>query len=187
MQRCVFRILGKRPLLMHNPAGMSHVDGAPSRKQVPLPAEEAERSAYRLPSGQLYLKGEAFRGSLLKAASGYRIAKTSAKTVFAAGVFILEEECPLVHPKTNKPLHDYVIDTRRAVVQGNGVLRSRARVNEWATTVNIEYDEEIVTPEIILRFFRRAGQFVGVGDQRPGAPKTPGQFGTYAVELVRDK
>lgn len=186
MRECSFVVTGKRPLLMHNCAAMCAAQEGPKRKSIPTPEEEAERSAYRLPSGQLYIKGEAFRGSLLKAVSGYKIKKTSAKVVFAAGVFLMDEECPLVHPQTGNPLTDYVIDTRRAVVQGNGVQRSRARVNAWRTRVRVEYDEEILTPEIILQFLERAGQFVGVGDQRPGAPKTPGQFGTYTVALERN-
>lgn len=183
MKTCSFTVTGKRPLLMHNAAGMNTSEQSPKRSNIPTPGDEAERSTYRLPSGQLFLKSEAFRGSLLKAVTGYKIKKTSAKVVFAAGVFLLDEECPLVDPATGEPLTDYLIDTRRAVVQGNGVSRSRARINSWRTVVRMEYDEEILTPEIILQFFERAGQFVGVGDQRPGAPKTPGQFGTYEVTL----
>jgi len=65
-------VVGKRPLLMNNPASMgaASAKGAkPARKTIPTPEEEAASKVYRLPSGQLYIKSEAFRGALIKAAS----------------------------------------------------------------------------------------------------------------------
>ena len=183
----VFKVTGKRPLIQNNPASMGGGQGEKKvgRKTIPTPEVEAAGKVYRLPSGQLYIKSEAFRGALIKAASGLRVGKTPAKMILAAGVLFPEEFCPLYSPdKKAKPITDYAIYTCRAVVQRQGVLRSRPRIEAWACDVVVEIDLDIVTPDLLLDFFKRAGTHIGVGDQRPGAPMTPGPFGTFTVSLA---
>jgi len=186
METAKFEITGKRPLMMHSTAGMKAPSvGKATKRAIPTPEEEAKLSAYILPSGQLYLKAEAFRASLRDASSGFKMEKLTLKRVFAASVFFPQEdngECPLVDPKSGKPIEKYAIDTRRAVVQGQGVMRSRARVDAWRTLLRVEYDETIMDADQIEKFLKRAGSLIGIGDQRPGAPKTPGAFGTYSVK-----
>jgi hypothetical protein len=177
------RIVGKRALLMNNPASMAGGSTEPTRKKIPTPEEEAAAKVYRLPSGQLYIKTEAFAGSVRKAATGFKIGKHAAKPIFAAAITYEEEFCPLVDPETGKPLTEYAIYTCRAVVQRQGVLRSRPRLERWACSLKMTYDDELLKPEMILDMFQQAGRRVGVGDQRPGAPLTPGSFGTYTVEI----
>lgn len=185
-----YRLTGnRRGLLMHNPAGMKQVKKkAATRKTVPPPEVEAEMASYRLPSGQLYLKSEAAWGAVRNAASGMRVetrsAKMTAKRALSGGILFPEEVCPLFDPKTLAPLVDYEINTQRAVVQGNGVMRNRPHLREWACDVLVEIDPEVLNEEVLFEFFERAGQFSGVGDQRPSAPKTPGFFGTFDVEIV---
>ncbi len=183
-----FRITGKRSLMMHNPAGMQAATGGPKGPtRVPTPEVEAEASAYRLPDGRLYIKSEAFRGALLRAASGYKIGKTTARSVVMAGVDFYEEVCPLAHPETGEPITDYVIDIRRAVLDKKvAVMRARARVDAWSCQLNVRYDPEVITAETLLKFMQIAGKQVGVCDQRPGAPKTPGPYGTFTVELIEE-
>lgn len=185
--KLLYRVTGISPLLMHNPAGS--MTGNKARKEIPPPEEEAERAAYRLPSGQLYIKSEAFIGSMRRAASGFKVpsryGKESAKAVISGGLTPQQEVCVLVHPETGEELREYVVDIRRAVVQGNGVLRARPRLDLWGCVIEFEYfQEQIGNVDIITMIFERAGLTVGVGDQRPGAPKTPGAFGKYRVELL---
>jgi hypothetical protein len=191
LQTITIKIVGRRPLMMHNPASMQGGGASPKlgRKNIPTPEVEAEASAYRMEAkngkGQLYARGDWFQGALRKGASGLRIGKVSAKTVLAAGLMVTEERCPIYYPKTGKPIHDYVIDSRRAVVQSQGIIRSRAKLEEWACSVVCEYDDEILTPNHIEQLFNRAGQYGGVGDQRPGAPKTPGPFGVFTASIAK--
>ncbi len=177
------RIVGTRPLIQNNPASMQPTGTTKRRGDVPAPNVEAKSKEYRLPSGQLYIKSEAFHGSFMKAASGFKVGKFTAKPILAAALTYSEELCGLIHPKTGEPITVYVVDTRRAVVQGQGVLRSRPRIDEWATLLRVKYDDELLEQKHVLKFAEEAGKRVGVGDQRPGAPKTPGPFGKYAATL----
>jgi hypothetical protein len=180
-----FKLTSMEPgLLMHNPAGMQSSKGL-NRKVIPTPEEEAERSSYRLPTGQLYVKAAAFRSALIEALKGRRIGKNSASKVAASVVFTTEECCPLANGKV---LKNYEIDLRRAVIQGQGVLRARACVPSWHCEVEFEYDPDFVTPEIILEGMQLAGRLVGVGDYRPRGPVwskgTGGPYGRFTVEQI---
>lgn len=179
-----FRIVGKTPLVMNNPMSYSRDSGDAKRKTIPTPEDEAKSKAYMNEDGTLYAKGEWFMGSMRKAASGLKIGKISAKVVLAAGFQVADETMPLVHPKTKKPLKDYEIYVCRAVVQRQGVLRARPRLAEWSCTLNCLYDDEILSPKQIFQILTQAGKISGVGDQRPGAPSTPGRYGTFMVEEI---
>ena len=186
-----FRITGMSPLLMHNPAGgMS----APSKdlkvKKIPSPEEEAEASTYRMPSangdkGQLYAPSIALRSSLIDGGLNQKLGKESLRGLLAQVVFVVDEFCPLTHPDTGEPLVDYEVDTRRAVIQGNGIMRSRAKLPEWATEISLEYDPDLIETRHILAAFELAGRRVGILDYRPRCPKGKGgPFGRYQAELV---
>jgi hypothetical protein len=186
-QKISFKVVGKTPLVMNNPESYGRDTGDAKKKTIPTPEDEASSKAYKMPDGSLYAKGDWFIGSLRKAAGGLKINKVSAKIVLAAGFDIPEERMPLVHPKTGKPIKEYEIYVCRAVVQRQGILRARPRIAEWSCIVNATFDDEILSPKTILQIFERAGLMIGVGDQRPGAPSTPGRFGKYGVELVDGK
>ncbi len=190
----VYRIVGISPLMMHNPQGSMEAPtgGLGKKREVPTPDVEAERGAYRCPDGQLYIKAEAFRGSLLFGCKGYKVGKITAKALFVSGVMIADAQlCLLIHPETKKAITDYVVDTRRAVLKGGSpsavaVMRSRPRIDKWETSIVVGIDETTIDAHSLEQIFQRAGRFQGVCDQRPGAPRTPGQFGMFAVELVTD-
>ena len=189
MEIVVFKIVGLSPLLQHNPRTMGSAGKRESlgTKVIPTPEEEAEAGTYRLPDGQLYVRSDAFRGSIIGrggAASGRRIGKATANSRVAAGLFMPEPECPLHHPKTGKPIHDYEIDTRRALVQGNGVLRSRPMIRDWACDLVCEIDELFITIDQVLELLNIAGKVAGVGDFRP---QCKGVFGRYAATLKDGK
>jgi hypothetical protein len=170
-------------LLMHNPAGMSEpASDKVGPKVIPTPEVEAERGVYRMASGQLYLPATHFRASIIGAASGQKIGKKSAPVIFSAGLFTLEEECPLYDPEDAAPLRDYEIDIRRAVVQKQGIRRARPLLKRWATEVIFQYEPLLLSPENIKSVFNLAGAIVGVGDYRP-AKKGP--FGRYSVEQIK--
>jgi hypothetical protein len=158
------------------------------RKKIPLPHEEAEAATYRLPTGQLFLVGSAAMGTLRGAATGMQVKtvgpKMTAKKALAGGVQCFGDAWPLFHPKTLEPISEYEIYTCRAVVQGKGVMRSRPLIREWACDIELEYDTEVFTDDVLHGFFKRAGQFCGVGDQRPGSPSTPGPYGTFDAVIV---
>lgn len=181
-----FRVVGISALLMNNPAKMRPPDGGVGVKKIPSPQEEAESGAYRAPDGTLYVPAIQLRSSLINGAIGYKIQRRGAPQVIGGAVYLTEENCKLRHPDTKEPLTEYEIDTRRAVVQTSGVLRSRAKLPEWETEIVFEYDSDFIEPRLIVEIFARAGRTVGIGDYRPRGPKGKpgGPFGRYRIEMV---
>ena len=187
IEQVTFEITGISPLLMHNPASMSKPGDkkSVSAKQIPSPEEEAEAACYRNDKGQFYMQAIAFRGSIINpggGASGRKIGKTTANSRCAAGISINEkfDKCVLINLKTRKPLTEYKIDTRRAVVQKNGIMRSRPRLEEWACDLVFDIDTDFVTIEQVVELLNISGRIAGVGDYRP---QKKGWFGKYKAEL----
>lgn len=183
-----FWVEGVYSLLMNNPVGMQ---GGPQeklgRKKIPTPEEEAASKVYRMDDGALYIPSGAFRSALLTAATGRKVGKTAATTVLRGTVFNVDEKTPLVDPQTGEVIKDYDINTSRAVVQGNGVMRSRPEVWPWGARVFLEIDDEGVAPSVIEEIFRVAGRAVGVGDWRPGRTSGGGKggpYGRFRVDMV---
>jgi hypothetical protein len=181
-----FEIVGLSQLLMHNPAAMARPQGGGGKlgtKKIPTPEEEAEASVYRNANGELYLPSMQFRASMLKACTNRKIGKLAAKSIVAGSVFMVETECPLVHPDTGKPLTVWAIDSQRAVVQGNGIIRSRARLDRWATKLAMEIDPTFIPdPSLIEELLNIAGKICGVGDFRPNRG---GPFGRFRATLKK--
>jgi hypothetical protein len=165
-----------KPVLMNNPAGMQAPSDKLGRKNIPTAEVEAERSVYRSATGQLFLPSEAFRGCLVSAAKGRRIGKTAATSVIKGAVFAADEQTLLI--LNGEPVKEYEIDTRRAVVQRNGVTRSRAKVPEWAATVRFEVDTDFIPEKQVRELLEIGGRTVGVGDYRP---EKSGPFGRFKV------
>ena len=180
-----FRVTSISPLLMHNPAGMARTGEGFGKKTIPTPEAEAKRSVYQTGDGQLYIEATAFRSSILDACMGRRIDKVAAKGRLQGALFCLSDRCLLRDPETEKAITEYVIDTRRAVVQRSGVMRSRARVNSWQADVAFEYDPEMLSPKAVSDVFQLAGRTCGVLDYRPkGGAGKGGPFGRYEIELL---
>jgi len=162
---------GITPLLMQSPKGMLRRSvSAVGVKTIPSPEDEAEGYTYRSADGSLYFPTAAFRAAMITAASGRRIGKLSAAKVIQGAVFPASEESPLYHPETGEPLRDYEVDLRRVVVQRQGVVRARPRLNKWMAVVELEYDDEVLTEAILLEVLAQAGNRVGIGGNRPSCP-----------------
>jgi hypothetical protein len=191
MKIAQFAITGNGSILMHNPVSM-RVSGKPERggKKIPTPIEEATKSLYALPSGQLYVKSDCFREAGLIAAGSIRDPESKGRRTmtarFAASVFIIRDECPLFRATNNKkPIttdpEDWTIDTRRVVVQRQGILRSRAKISDWSCDLEFEYDEQTIDPLFILTVLEQSGKYPGILDYRVGKK---GPFGRFTVALI---
>lgn len=77
----------------------------------------------------------------------------------------------------------FTLDVRRAAVNGKKHIRVRPRFDQWVITGQMEVLlPDILTPEVITRIFDLAGS-VGLGDWRPGSPKSPGAFGKFTSKV----
>ena len=61
------------------------------------------------------------------------------------------------------------------------VLRTRARFDEWAATIRVDVDPELVDREQLLTWLDIGGRRLGVGDWRP---QKSGQYGRFEVEAI---
>jgi len=171
-------IVGLSPLLMNNPAGMNPKAPGIKAKKIPTPEDEAAAKAYKMADGQLYLPALAFRAAVLRQCVGRKIGRYSAISIVSGAVLVPEERCLLVDVD-DKPLCDYAIDVRRVVVQRNGVMRARPRIEKWRTRLALEINTEMVGVADILELLQAAGRAVGVGDFRP---ERKGMFGRFTAD-----
>ena len=179
-----FRVTGISPMLQHNPAGSMKTGGSDkiSIKKIPPPEEEAQAALYRLPSGQLYGPADGLRQGIIFASSGRRIGKLGLGRLIQGAVFVIDQNVPLVRPKTREPIMDLDEICIKPVVIGKvRVLRARPQINEWSGEVTFEYDPDFLKPQWILDTFIAAGKTQGWMDYRPNRR---GSYGRYTVELV---
>ena len=182
LQTITIEVVGVTPLLMNNPAesmapGSSELTS--SRKTYSA-EDDADRSCYKDANGGFYLPTFAFRSCMKEAAKGRKVApKLYATTAVKGAVFPADERTPLLDPSTGEVLRTYEIDTRRAVIEGKGILRSRAKLPVWACAVNLDCDLEFITEAVARELLSIGGHMVGVGDFRP---EHDGPFGRFTVK-----
>ena len=181
-EQATFKIVGMEPgLLTHNPQSMGMPNQGAKTKKIPKPEEEAETGLYLDEEGHFCFHKIGFRSSLLNSLSYKKVGKKAANVVFAAAVFVDEELIVLRDPDTWEPLTEYLIDTRRAMVVGRGIMRSRPKFPRWGCDLEYKVNTDLVTVEQVLEEQIEAGQIIGVGDFRPAKK---GFFGRYIVELI---
>lgn len=183
-----FSIVGMSPLLTHNPASMgSQKDATPKKggKKIPTPEEEAEAGLY-VQDGKFCFPGIGIRNSIIKAAADWGPLSGKKRGTLAQSVVHLvlkEEMVPILEPG-GKPVKNYVIDTRRAVVQRQGIKRSRPRFESWRIDFTLVYDDvalgqnEIEVRGILENVINDAGKRIGLGDYRPSCK---GWFGRFSI------
>ena len=163
-------ITGQSPLLMHA-FPMVPIE-AVEKKSI---EEQAELSAYREPGGKmLYLPGINLQRALIAGATYSKgKGRGSLQKAAAACLNITPERIPL-------GAEVYEIDYRPVVIPATKgrVMRHRPRLEKWAATFEIEWDETLLKPEEVRRIIDDTGTRVGVLDFRP---EKKGPFGRFIV------
>lgn len=181
MKIATFRIVGISPLLMNSAAAftVSDADKSKTRQSIPPPEVEAEAGTYRLEDNALGFPAAAFKKAVVSAAKGRKVGKLGLPGIVLASVFETTEYVALIDPETDKPLHDYIIDIRGARPQKQGMVRrARPRVDAWACDVSLEYDDELITDDLVRELLERAGRNIGIGNFRP---EKSGRYGRFEV------
>jgi hypothetical protein len=161
-------------LLLHNPSIMGASNGG--KKVIPTPEQEAKAACYYMEDGEtLAIPGWNLFRSLVKAAGAFKDGKTSMSRIVAGGVQVQPDMLSL-DTKT------YGIDTRRAVVQRQGILRSRPHLKDWTLSFDLLVSEEDVSHKAfptLRAIVEDAGRRMGIGDFRV---EKNGPFGRFVVE-----
>lgn len=180
--RAEVQIEGVADLLFHRwnnesvEAKATAAKGSKAKKQ-----DDIESYVYRTPGGNLALPGEYLRQATINAAKyrqDPRSPRKSAMDLFKAAIVSLT---PLADLGTAE--WDY-LDRRRAVVQRNGITRTRpAMLAGWRATFVLMCNlPEYVTPPMLHETITQAGRLVGVGDFRPSY----GRFSVQRFEMLAD-
>ena len=184
-------IVGVTPLIPHNWSEKARrlmriaqgitVDGAtPAVKrarEAKDPLEEAEASLYRLEDGRIGMPSTAFKSAIADASRDF-----TAVTIVQVkqSIFVHGEGTEQLVP-IEGDLHLREDMPRNA--NGNADLRYRYSVWPWRTELQVEFKANYLTEGAVAALVDAAGD-VGVGDWRPGAPKSKtGTFGRFSVEV----
>lgn len=176
------KIKGTSPLLMHrlNPDDLKQKTR--KRGQEYDSKKDAQKAAYIDKIGkkkQLYIPAEAIYGMIMATAKQYRSRRASLRNILAGAIRIDPMKIPLGHC-------NYEVDVRPVVVQRQRVLRSRARLDDWAVEFSVLYNENIMTDELkasLKTVLEDGGNRIGLLDFRP---QRGGWFGTFEVTEFRE-
>ena len=138
-------------------------------------AEQAEYAAYRDPQTQeLYLPGPALQRAFVSGAAYSKGKGRGNLSRVAAACLLVTPERISLGTKT------YAVDTRPVVVPATKgrVLRHRPRIDKWSCSLELEFDENLLTPGQLRRIVDDTGSRVGVLDFRP---EKRGPFGRFMV------
>lgn len=87
------------------------------------------------------------------------------------------------HVKTVRDM-DFDLSIKRAAVGTNKHVRVRPKFDDWQVCGTIAVSEAAITEDVLYQLFEIAGRLAGLGDWRPSAPKKPGPFGMFTVEIA---
>ena len=142
------------------------------------PEAEFEAARYVMSNGSDGFPATGFKNAILEVA--HKDVGVP-KTLIRKSLFIVADEyvdgIPIVKIISDKPV------MREDVVRvgtGSADLRYRPEFASWSAVLTIEYDEENLTPDVIVSLIQRAGFGVGVGDWRP---ERDGEFGRFKLEV----
>lgn len=147
---------------------------------IPTPEEEALNGCYWTEGKEsVGFPADNVKGSMIIASGAYKAGKTKL-TPFVAGSVYLEPA--MLSFNTKK----YEIDTRRAVVQRQGILRSRPRLPKWQLAFDLVVDDDFPVREldVLNQILAEAGRRVGVGDYRPAKK---GWFGKFKITKWKER
>ena len=158
------------------------------KKKVYNDAEEAEIRCYRI-NGKLCHPSACFRASLMKAATNHKFGKMSAASAVEVAVHLPVADYFPVLDAEGKPAKSYVIDKRTVVVNKSRIVRCRPKFPEWKMQIELEIDDDFVSPEQVTDLLNIMGSKIGLGEFRPERDygkgmKGAGKFGRFTAELV---
>lgn len=152
-------VVGDAPLLMNKYV----VKDSGSRKKNYVPAEEAERVAYRNAKKKLFVPSSYFEAAMAKAGSNFSWeGKKRYKEFIKSGVFIEPQEIILKQQK-------YQIFEAPVTMKGSGgtVLCWRPMFGKWSCSFIMKIVNDELAPLELKKILVYAGKYLGVGAWRP--------------------
>ena len=189
------RVRGVSPIITHNGAAgldtrsAANVEKAQIAKkrgsnrteadEVRLRELECLTSLYLDESGAPTLPEAAFRSNIEAAARTLRQGPQVREGLVVEAVEVFDYDRSL--GTTAEELARNVQFTVGVRVGQSRLLRTRARFDEWAATIRVDVDPELVDREQLLVWLDIGGRRLGLGDWRP---QKSGQYGRFEVETI---
>lgn len=189
------KIVGNSPLIVHawdekaiNMMLGQQMKKATAGKEAKNPIGDFINSLYWLSGKPEEMTEEAFEEALKKGAkfgfpsigvkesvvsAGYR-SKMSKDKVSLYGSFHIDEEFIVI-----KGIPNMRQDMVR-IGMGTADIRFRGEYKEWSSEFVIKYNEQMISPEIIVNMINIAGFSVGLGEWRPEKGGRSGMFSVAA-------
>lgn len=151
------------------------------KREAKDPEEEAEAAMYRLEDGRAGMPSTAFKAAMVAACR------------FFEGIPMTEGRLMIyVHgegPQQLVPISGEEMIREDMPRNATGVVDLRYRtaiLAPWRTDLTITYPKRLISENSILALADASGR-VGVGDWRPGSPKSnSGTYGTYRIDESRE-
>lgn len=192
-QRLVIPIVGLTPLIPHQWAEKAKrmmrdkQFGKTQQKREPKNMEEeAEAAIYRLADGRAGMPATAFKGAMVAACRFFSgIPMTEGRLL----IFV-EGEGPdqLVPVRGEEVIREDMPRNATGVVDlryRTALLAGVEGVEPWRADISISFPPRLISAESIVNLLDASGR-VGVGDWRPGSPKSnTGTYGTYRIDDVK--
>lgn len=193
-------LIGLTPLIQHRWSEKARREmrekqmGAARAKKAPKsPEQDFLESMYVVPGredwpvekeGRYYAPLLAIKNAAVDACS--LLPKDVTKVLARAAFFIkappefasgAKEAGPILHFSSVEMREDLV-----RVGMGTADLRYRGQFNDWSCTVEIDFNQDVMTPDTLVHLFKLAGFSIGIGEWRP---QRDGQYGRFDVEGVQ--
>ncbi len=183
-------IVGQTPLIPHQWAEKAkrmmrakQFGETQQRREPKNLEEEAEAAIYRLADGRAGMPATAFKGAIVAACRFFQgIPMTEGRLmIFVRG----EGENQLVPVSGTEVIREDMPRNATGVVDlryRTSLLAGVADVEPWKCNLPIVYPPRLISAQSVLALVDAAGR-VGVGDWRPGSPKSnTGTFGTFRID-----
>jgi hypothetical protein len=73
---------------------------------------------------------------------------------------------------------------KRVKIGKNKHIRVRPRFEKWSASGQLIIVDDLITDKVLQSIFDISGKLRGLGDWRPGAPESPGPFGTFTAKIA---
>lgn len=180
-----YRISSAVPLIMHNgqtsdplnqfAKALKKVSG--KRNKTDADFEEMARiewyASLYLHQGRPCLPGENWERVLLDAGRKLKLGKQVQAGCFCPGAYVLDYDGPTsIDELWEDENFRFTVGVR---VNQARIMRTRARFNTWACTVEMRYDPQMLDLAQLHQIMTIAGESIGIGDWRP-------KFGRFTVK-----
>ena len=156
---------------------MSRETGKAAKKELRNYDEEYESCFYYTEDKKYGFPASGFMSAMLDACVPLDVAKTQVKR----SIRLLGDIYELKYKKVNRRIDN----PRRSGRNSTPDTRYRPEFVGWTCELIVQYDVNQITPDQIINLINQAGFSTGVGDWRPGSPKSSGIHGMFEVMTTK--